>query len=98
MSILTIAILALTITTGPSVVKGTDCECEYNYNINQFYGDQECYNTRLKLTNHFYGREYYNDTTISKLIDTFCNGNCGSLLNNILYYEKHIQVSQTYHY
>ena len=98
MSVSTLAILVLTVTI--TVINGTDCECDYNVNRNKFYGDQECFTAYYELNQHLIGNEDYNDTTISKLSDTFCNGKCGSMLNDILYYEDRVnfydrQVSQT---
>ena len=88
MSLPTLAIVVLTITV--SAVTGTDCECLYNLYKNRFYSNQECFNTYYKLRENLLGRGGYNDTTIGKLINTFCGGNCGLNLWSLLGYEDQV--------
>ena len=80
--------MVLTITA--SVVTGTDCKCQYNLYKNRFYSNQECFNSYYKLKENLLGRGGYNDTTIGKLINTFCGGNCGPNLGHLLGYEHQV--------
>ena len=89
MSLSTLAILLLTITA--SAVTGTDCECQYNLYKNRFYSKQECFNSYDKLGDIIFGNGGYNDTTISKLVNTFCGANCGPNLKSLLEYEEQIK-------
>ena len=89
MSLPTLAILLLTITA--SAVTGTDCKCQYNLYKNRFYSNQECFNSYYKLRENLLERGGYNDTTISKLVNTFCGENCGPNLNSLLEYEDQIK-------
>ena len=76
-----------------STVSGIEYEYEYKYNHvrNEFYGNQECFNAYYKLHKILFEKEDYNDRKVTKLIDTFCDGKCGSLLSNILQYEDHVR-------
>ena len=96
MSLPILATLVLVIAT---VVNSTDCECQYNSYRNEYYGMQECFNSHYKLKENMLGSGGYNDTTISKLIETFCYGSCGTLLYSVLACEEQVtfydrQVSQ----
>ena len=101
MSLPTLAILLLTIAV--CIVSGIEYEYEYNRVRNEFYGNQECFTAYYKLHKILFKKEDYNDRKVTKLIDTFCIGKCGSLLSNILQNEDRVRfydrrVSQYYCY
>ena len=85
------ALVILLLTTTASTVSGIEYEYEYNRVRNEFYGNQECFAAYYKLHKILFGKEDYNDRKVTKLIDTFCNGKCGSLLSNILQYEDRVK-------
>ena len=90
LTIMSVPILATLVLVIATVVNGTDCECQYNRYRNEYYGMQECFNTHYKLKQNMLGSRYYNDTTISELIETFCYGSCELALYPVLEYEEQV--------
>ena len=96
MSVCTLAIIVLAVmTTAVNGAEVTDCECQYNLWKNRFYATQQCFNSYYELKENVLGRGGYNDTTIDKLISTFCGGTCGTARTNLLNYEYQVYFHDT---